>query len=552
MRATLVVLAIVACTAGSAHGQLVSPGPLSAPHAKLEGIRQCTACHQLGQRGADPQRCLECHDALAARLGATSGYHATVRNRPCGSCHAEHYGRDFVLVRLDTATFDHAATGYPLRSAHARVSCRDCHRATNVRAAAVRKEKTTAAALQRTFLGLATTCGSCHAADNPHAKQFGARDCGVCHTETRWTEATAFDHARAAFRLTGKHRSLECAACHPVRQRVAQYKAIAHEKCTTCHSDPHRGAQGAACESCHTTDGWRAFGSSFDAARFDHSRTRFPLRAAHARISCAACHRAPARSDARVHITLARSAEPTRFPLPIVRDCRSCHVQAHPGSEADGGAGSNCAVCHSEEAWSPASFGIREHARTRFALNGAHVLLACTRCHAAPAPGRLEFRRPDISCAACHTAANPHGRAYADAQGRTNCAQCHVTLSWKPSATRHESFPLTGGHAKVACASCHKPDRSRTPRQCDACHGATDPHRGQSAGRTCDQCHDTASFLSASRFDHSTTRYVLEGAHRQVACRACHTREQVAPGAVILRYKPLPIRCEECHGAASR
>lgn len=552
MRALFVMIAMFASMAGSARGQLVSPGPLSAPHAKLEGIRQCTACHQLGQRGADARRCLGCHEALAARLGAALGYHATVRDRPCGSCHAEHYGRDFDLVRLDTAAFDHAAAGYPLRSAHARVSCRECHQANHVRAAAVRREKSTAAALRRTFLGLSTACGACHASDNPHARQFGARDCGACHTETRWTEAASFDHARAAFPLTGKHRTLECQACHPVKQRVAQYRPVVHEKCTACHRDPHGGVQGATCESCHTTDGWRALGSGFDTARFDHSRTRFPLRAAHARSACGACHRAPARSDTRIRITHARADEPTRFARPMVRDCRSCHVQAHAGSEADRGASANCAACHSEEAWSPASFGIREHARTRFALDGAHILLACTRCHAVTAPGRLEFRRADISCTGCHAAANPHGRAYADAHGRTDCARCHVPQSWKPSATRHDAFALTGAHAKVACASCHKPDRARTPRQCDGCHGATDPHHGQSAGRSCDQCHDTASFRNPSRFDHSTTRYALEGAHRLVACRACHRREPAVDGAIILRYKPLPIRCEECHGPASR
>ncbi|HEX6133481.1 MAG TPA: hypothetical protein VFZ24_05945 [Longimicrobiales bacterium] len=547
--AVLVVAAVLSGGGAPARAQVLSPGRLSAVHEQLEGIRQCTSCHQLGQRGAGTDRCLACHESLGERVKASLGYHATVRDQSCGSCHAEHYGRDFALIRLDTTAFDHASTGYTLRSAHAEVSCRSCHRADFVRSPALRAEKKTAAALERTFLGLATTCRSCHEPDDSHGRQFGAQDCASCHAETRWTEADGFDHSAVSFRLTGAHRRVECSACHATKQRVTQYRGVAHQSCTSCHTDPHRGAQGATCSTCHTTSGWRDFGSGFDPSRFDHDRTDFRLREAHARLECGACHRSPARNDARIKLTLARASSTSRFPGIVVRDCRSCHVQAHPGAKRDSGAGADCVACHGERAWSPAAFGTREHAGTRFPLDGAHVLLSCAQCHRQQSAGRLSFVVRDMTCSGCHASVNPHGRAYADAQGRTECARCHMTGSWQPTAVRHESFPLEHGHAGVACASCHTPERSRAPRECEACHAAADPHGGRSAGRGCGDCHGVDGFDRATRFDHSTTRYPLEGAHAGVVCRACHVPEPAPQGAIILRYTPLSIRCEDCHGA---
>jgi hypothetical protein len=105
-----------------------------------------------------------------------------------------------------------------------------------------------------------------------------------------------------------------------------------------------------------------------------------------------------------------------------------------------------------------------------------------------------------------------------------------------------------GGHASVACAACHTSERPSAPRECEACHAAADPHRGQSAGRTCGACHDTSAFTSARVFDHGTTRFNLEGAHGQVTCVRCHVRDDRFPDARVLRYAPLASRCEDCHG----
>ena len=59
--AFLLLVLATSLAASPLHAQLISPGKLSAAHAELEGMRQCTQCHELGQRGASAQRCLGCH-----------------------------------------------------------------------------------------------------------------------------------------------------------------------------------------------------------------------------------------------------------------------------------------------------------------------------------------------------------------------------------------------------------------------------------------------------------------------------------------------------------
>ena len=79
---------------------------------------------------------------------------------------------------------------------------------------------------------------------------------------------------------------------------------------------------------------------------------------------------------------------------------------------------------------------------------------------------------------------------------------------------------------------------------CAACH--TDPHAGQFAPVTeCARCHEAAAWR-IPRFDHDKTRFHLEGAHRRVACSACHRAEKVA-GKSVVRYRPLDTACRSCH-----
>lgn len=111
----------------------------------------------------------------------------------------------------------------------------------------------------------------------------------------------------------------------------------------------------------------------------------------------------------------------------------------------------------------------------------------------------------------------------------------------------------------MACGSCHPVvDRGSpkqrvrfqgTPKACASCHG--DPHEGQFARASpplqCAQCHSVLGWSRVS-FNHDRARFKLEGAHRTTPCGACHKTE-VRAGKRVVRFKPLPVTCEGCHGA---
>jgi RecJ-like exonuclease len=76
--------------------------------------------------------------------------------------------------------------------------------------------------------------------------------------------------------------------------------------------------------------------------------------------------------------------------------------------------------------------------------------------------------------------------------------------------------------------------------ECQACHG--DPHEGQLVQAGCQSCHSVQGWARVT-FDHNRqSRFKLEGAHARLPCAACH-------GKTIVRFKPLPIACEGCHGS---
>ncbi len=86
--------------------QLISPGRLSQAHSSLEGVSNCTQCHDLGRQGVSNTKCLQCHTLLRDRIQAREGLHATYGNRNCAACHKDHFGTEFELVRFDTTDFN--------------------------------------------------------------------------------------------------------------------------------------------------------------------------------------------------------------------------------------------------------------------------------------------------------------------------------------------------------------------------------------------------------------------------------------------------------------
>ena len=140
---------------------------------------------------------------------------------------------------------------------------------------------------------------------------------------------------------------------------------------------------------------------------------------------------------------------------------------------------------------------------------------------------------------------NPHGKI------EVLCSTCHSPTSWKPAQISksfdHGQFgmQLDGGHGSVTCASCHKSlEFSKVTNTCASCH--QDIHRGE-LGVDCAQCHTTRSFNDrAQQVNHSLTRFPLEGAHRTLDCRSCHT-----PGPDgALAFRGTPSTCFACHRGA--
>lgn len=188
----------------------------------------------------------------------------------------------------------------------------------------------------------------------------------------------------------------------------------------------------------------------------------------------------------------------------------------------------------------------------------ALLFLATAPLAAQISPGPLS--RPHASlegnahCLKCH--------APSRGVSATKCLDCHTVAGFSPSRFTlqdHQKtrYPLEGAHLAVPCIACHKPMPGRSARliqfrfpstACATCHG--DPHAGQFARSSpplqCSHCHSVLAWSRVS-FDHARARFQLEGAHRTVPCGSCHKTE-AQNGQRVVRFKPLPVTCEGCHG----
>lgn len=484
---------------------LLMPGKVIAAHAKLEA--DCANCHDRSDRNRQASLCAGCHKSIDEDVRTGHGFHGRLIGKEriqCRGCHTEHQGRDADIVRLVPEQFDHSRTDFVLQDSHATLACGSCHVA------------------GKPFRDMPTDCNGCHRNDQPHEGKLGT-DCSSCHDSRTWSHVK-FDHDNTLFALTGKHTGVACVACHIANR----YKGTPRQ-CDSCHApdDVHRGARGNDCNKCHTTTRWAT-------QKFDHAReTGFALTAAHARTDCATCHTSGRMQD------------------PIPKDCHGCHKaqDAHAGR-----LGTQCSNCHDNERWSQSTF---DHVRdAHFELSGAHAKADCHACHTANVAvqklsrncvschrgvdvhaGRLGMQcdschvpvgwRVDVrfdhdltdfpllgqhvavtceqchlkptykdtasGCVDCHRAADKHGGSLGP-----KCDSCHVPNGWNIWQFDHEratGFALSGGHAKLECANCHRrpPTQVKLARECGACHAKDDVHFGE-FGRQCQRCHSTISF----------------------------------------------------------
>ncbi len=552
---------------GTCIGQ-ISPGPLARAHQELEGVTQCTMCHNFGF-GQRDFKCLDCHTEIQARLDAGKGYHArqfdpSRGQLDCVRCHSDHHGPEFVLTRFDTSTFRHVNnTGFPLRGAHAEAACSACHTAQFVQPALRGSIKVSD--LNRTYLGLGTQCATCH--EDPHAGQLGA-ECTTCHSEVAWNPAPSFNHDTTRYPLLGPHRQARCEGCHRPApgSDTLRYRGLKFATCDNCHRDPHQGAfdttlftnSDGTCTSCHLVTSWNLLRGE---TGFDHSRTDFPLRGKHAETGCSGCHMGT------------NFSEPIQFAA-----CTNCHEDVHHGQFDSREGGGECSNCHNEDAFVPSLFTRETHQQSAFALQGVHASLECATCHA-PAGPDANYKLGTTTCVGCHM--DPHRGEFASDPAKDECETCHTQEEFHPSTfqiSRHKEtdFPLTGAHLAVVCSDCHGslPATSIGPitakvgkgfgaevlanaartyhfadQSCAGCHA--DPHRLPAESLvTCETCHTTDQWSALRPFDHEQTEFSLQGSHEQARCVACHLPRMNATASNVVstaNFSNTPTQCFQCH-----
>jgi len=398
------------------HG--ISRFPLIGKHE----VVKCTDCHRDSNYKETPRACIACHkkdDKHKTRFGdkcdtchgskdwKSSGFNHDVNTRyallgkhravKCDSCHLGNLYHDKLSSTCvdchkkddkhkgslgnecarchverdwkERVKFDHAKTAFLLLGKHASVQCKDCHK-------------------DAMFKEAPKTCIACHKKDDRHKGSLG-ESCDKCHSERDW-KTTSFDHAKTDFPLLGKHQKTECSACH----KSTNHKE-APKDCYSCHQrdDKHEGQEGRACAQCHDEKAWKP------APKFDHGLIRFPLLGKHAAVECKSCHVSARFKDAKI-------------------DCYACHVKDDKHKKSLSAA---CGMCHNARSWKAWDFD--HDKRTKFALDGKHLGLACSTCHSQPMEAKVVT---SPQCVSCHAKSDVHDGSY----GR-QCQQCHVTSSFK-------------------------------------------------------------------------------------------------------------------------
>jgi hypothetical protein len=273
--------------------------PLTGAHQQV----QCALCHVNGNFNLSTTACVSCH--LKDYRGTNNPSHVSAGfPQQCEMCHS--------TTNWTSATFNHAATGWPLTGFHATMQCSQCHTNGN-------------------FGLTSTACVSCHLTDyqntnNPNHVTGGfPQQCDVCHSTAAWSPAS-FNHNNTSFPLTGAHTKVACANCH-----VNNNYTTLPTDCFGCHKADYQGTNSPnhvaagfppTCALCHTTATW--LGATFNHTWFDTNHGG-------ANGVCATCH--------------TNSTDYSIF------QCTNCHTKSNTDSQHQGVGGYvynsvNCYQCH--------------------------------------------------------------------------------------------------------------------------------------------------------------------------------------------------------------
>jgi len=376
-------------------------------------------------------------------------------------------------------------------------------------------------------------------------KDVLGKDCYACHGEHFGRDfhivefnKEKFDHLLTGFKLDGKHEKIKCEKCHKKEFiKNSDFKKRDHtflgmeRKCKSCHQDYHQGSLEDDCASCHNTEKFRP------APGFIHDKTKFKLTGAHIKTDCEKCHKKIIRNN----------KEFQQFAKVKFNSCENCHKDEHNGKF-----GNNCTNCHVTSSFR--NIGNRknfDHNKTNFPLVGKHVSVNCNDCHGS----KLSSKPKHSYCIDCHKDFHK-GEIKTAKGGIEDCADCHSVQGYRPSKFTIEKhsklkFALEGSHLAVPCAACHLKKTNWkfkfSGTKCADCH--KNIHEkfvdAKFTKDGCENCHNTNSWHKIAKFDHSKTKFKLEGKHKETDCAKCHFKDQGK--LVSQQFKSLDVNCESCH-----
>ena len=335
-----------------------------------------------------------------------------------------------------------------------------------------------------TYLGLSTTCSSCH--KDLHTRPLRhdvhrvPRRHGVERAQPRRRSTTTWRTSSSR----GAHTTVACAKCHS--RSPPKYAGLKFEACTDCHKDPHAGKLGAELRGLprgHAVEARHVQGREREAP--GHRASRTGTRPSRARTCHDKGNLAAPSSGSGVRL-VSQAGRTRRRSAPRAASCHGIDLVDRPPARRrarrapeDGSTRSRASTRRSRCASLPQARAAARAARYR--------KLAFAPLHRLPrGQAQRRVREPSTS---------------------GECKTCHATSGFRPDALRRrgarvDEVPARRQAHRDAVLGCHKAPRPLvdlhvTKQVCADCHA--EPARRPSSRREmakggCAQCHEPAGW----------------------------------------------------------